>query len=185
MPEKVASSILSRNAGMSSNFFDYQKERTALFEKNILTNSFTEVIAMRSVETVINGGVKVSLSDMLSADTIYYTAEEYISHLENLVLLLEKYENFHVAFTSNSSEDHYMVYVKEDFGAIVAKTTVPPVTLSIGENNLKAAFWDYLINITGSEGAGLRGRDESIKRLSEYIRRLKKCTRLPKTVASV
>ena len=78
-----------------------------------------------------------------------------------------------------------MVYVKEDFGALVAKTNAPPVIMSIGENNLKAAFWDYLINITGSDSVRSHGRDESIRKLTDYIGRLKKCTELPKTASSV
>ena len=185
MPEKVASSILLRNAGMNRSFFDYLRKRTELFEKSIRSSSFTEIIAMHDVETVLTGGIKVALSDMLNADTVYYTADEYISHLENLVVLLETYENFHVILTGSANEDHFMVYVKEDFGALVAKTNAPPVIMSIGENNLKAAFWDYLISITGSESIRFRGRDENLKKLTDYIGRLKKCTMLQRTASAV
>ena len=185
MPEAVASSIICRNADINRSFFDFQKKRIELFEKNIRSNTFTEIVTMQDIKTVLNGDVKASFSDMLNTNAVYYTAEEYISHLENLVVLLEKYENFHVAFISNASAEHYMVYVKEDFGAIVAKTTAPPVILSIGENNLKAAFWDYLIGITGSERVRSRGKDENIKTLNDYISRLKKCTVLPKTAFTI
>lgn len=185
MPESVASSIISRNVGINRNFYDYQKKRIALFEKSIRSNSFTEIITLRDVETVISGGVKVSLAEMLNGETVFYTAEEYISHLENLVVLLEKFENFHIIFTGSESEGHYMVYVKEDFGAIVAKTTSPPLILSIGENNLKAAFWDYLISLTGSDGTGPRGRDESHEKLADYIVRLKKYSVSSETVSAV
>lgn len=184
----VASSILLRNAGMNCSFFDYRRKRTELFEKSIRSSSFTEIIAMHDVETVLTGGIKVALSDMLNADTVYYTADEYISHLENLVvlLLLETYENFHVILTGSANEDHFMVYVKEDFGALVAKTNAPPVIMSIGENNLKAAFWDYLISITGSESIRFRGRDENLKKAYRLHRQTKKkCTMLQRTASAV
>jgi len=121
-------------------------------------------------------------------ETAFHIAEDkgFTLHLfENLLVLLETYENFHVIFTNSASEDHYMVYVKEDFGAIVAKTTSPPVILSIGENNLKAAFWDYLISLTSNESTGPRVRDESHKKLADHIARLKGCSVSPKAASAV
>jgi len=173
MPSSVASAIVSRNAYTNRNFYDFQSKRIELFKKNISSNSFTEIISLCDVETVIKGGVKVSLSDMMSGDTVYYTPEEYINHLENLVCLLDTYENFHVKFIGMEREENYVVYVKEDCGALVAKITAPPVILAIGENNMKAALWDYLISIIDSESSGFRGRDENYKTLTEYIGRLK------------
>jgi len=129
--------------------------------------------------------VKVSFSDMLSGDTVFYTAEEYINHLENLVNLLDTHENFHVKFIGDETSDHYMVYVKEDFGALVAKTTTPPIILAIDENNMNAAFWDYLIIIIGSESSYLRGREENYKKLTAYIDRLKEATVLERAVSTV
>ena len=183
MPETVASSILRRNSGINRNFLDFHTNRKELFEKNIHSNSFTEILTLQDIETVLNGNVKVSFFDMLSSDSVFYTAEEYISHLEHLVVLLEKYENFHVAFIGDASDNRYMVYAKEDFGAIVAKTTAPPVILSIGENNLKAAFWDYLIGITGGNSVGSRVKVETVKKLNDYISRIKNHAEIPKTTS--
>lgn len=185
MPASVAVSIVSRSTGINAGFNENQKKRIELFEKNIQTHSFTEIISLRDAQTVINGGVKVSFSDMLSGDTVFYTAEEYISHLENLVNLLDTHENFHVKFIGDETSDHYMVYVKEDFGALVAKTTTPPIILAIDENNMNAAFWDYLIIIIGSESSYLRGREENYKKLTAYIDRLKEATVLESAVSTV
>lgn len=185
MPESVASSIVSRSIGIIAGFNENQKKRIKLFEKNIQEHSFTEIICLRDIETVINGGVKVSLSDMLSSDTVFYTSEEYINHLENLVNLLDTYENFHVKFIGEEIENHYMVYVKEDFGTLVAKTTAPPIILAIDESNMNAAFWDYLTIVIGPERPRTRSREESYKKLTAYINRLKESTALVRETSAV
>lgn len=184
MPESVESSIVSRSTGIKTGFYKNRKKRIKLFEKNIQANSFTEIISLKNIETVINGGVKVSLSDMMNSDIIFYTAEEYIKHLENLVNLLDTYENFHVKFIDEEIENHYMVYVKEDFGVFVAKTTAPPIILAIDESNMNAAFWDYLTIIIGSESPSLRGREENYKKLTAYISRLKERTVLAREISA-
>ncbi len=183
MPKNVADSIISRNASTKRSFYEYREKRNELFETNLRSNSFTEIIKFHDVESVIKGRVKVSISDMKNSDTLFYTADEYISHLENLVYLLDTYKNFHVKFVGGESENNYEVYVKEDFGAIVAKTTAPPVMLAIGENNMNAALWDYLISIIGRESSAFRGRDENYKELNEYIGRLKESTALAREAA--
>ncbi|HRW11848.1 MAG TPA: hypothetical protein P5549_01850, partial [Syntrophomonas sp.] len=38
----------------------------------------------------------------------------------------------------------YRLYVKEELGAIIIKTTPPYIIFAINESNLTAAFWDYL-----------------------------------------
>jgi hypothetical protein len=40
-----------------------------------------------------------------------------------------------------------MVYAKEDLGAIVAKTSTPPVALAMNKSNMTAAFWDFLTSL--------------------------------------
>lgn len=178
MPENVFISLASRLGEISSGFFDYQRKRAALFEKNILTHTFIEILTLPDIETVMAGKVKVSFLDMLVGYSVFYKAEEYTQHLENLLLLLGKYQNFHIRLTASADEESYMVYVKEDIGAIVAKTTAPPVILAIGENNMKAAFWDYLKSVAGSVGPLERGREANLKKLTDYIGRLKKTSRL-------
>lgn len=185
MPASVAASIVSRSTGITPDFNKNQGKRVELFNRIVQTHSFTEIISLHDVETVINGGMKVSLSDILSSDTVFYTVEEYAKHLENLVNLLDTYENFHVKFIANETEDNNMVYVKEDFGVLVWKPTMPPVILAIDESNMTAAFWDYLISIIGSESSVPQGRNENRKKLTAYIDRLKESSVLTRAVSEV
>ena len=58
---------------------------------------------------------------MMSGGSVYYTKEESIEHLEHLVYLLKTYENFHVKLIKEMPESNYLLYAKEEIGAIVAK----------------------------------------------------------------
>ena len=110
---------------------------------------------------------------MLLGDMAYYTLEEYVLHLEHLVHLLEKHENFHIHLIKEEAEIQYMVYAREELGAIVAKTSAPPVILAINEANLATAFWDFLQNMIGEKAYQQPNNTETAKKLIDYIQRLK------------
>jgi hypothetical protein len=172
MPEKLTNEIMTR-IGKLSDFGAHQKERVSVFENCLKSNTFTEIIRLFDTETVKNEQVKVSFSDMLIGGATYYTAEEYIEHLEHILHLLKTRENFHVFLTDEELESRYMVYAREEVGAIVAKTSAPAVILAINESNLSAAFWDYLVHLIGDNRYRYPDDAESERKLSEYIKRLK------------
>lgn len=177
MPDQVASSIMprimSRIGVESSSISAYQRQRITFFEKNLLSKTFTEIIPSYDLETIKNGKVKVSFSDMMNDSTVYYTREEYIGHLEYLVYLLENYGNFHIKLIKGRLESNYMVYAKEDLGAIIAKTSAPSVVLAVNETNLTAAFWDFLSNKIDEKGYQRPNKAEEIKKLKGYIQRIR------------
>lgn len=174
MPEEVAFKIMSRISQNDDDLHKLGKDRKQLFERNITHNSFTEIIRLFDPETVKSGKVKVAFSEMLSGGTCYYSAEEYILHLEHIVSLLKKHDHFHVHLIREEAETSYMIYVREELGAIVAKISAPPVVLAINESNLTAAFWDFLRILPGEKAYRFPDNAETAKKLSAHIRRLKK-----------
>lgn len=172
MPEALTLNILKRIV-RNDGFTDLHKKRTAMFERCLKNNTFTEIIRMFDSETVKNEKVKVAFSDMLIGGSTYYTAEEYIKHLEHILELLKTRENFHVFLTEEELESRYMVYTRENSGTIVAKTSAPAVILGIKESNLSTAFWDYLTHLIGDEKYRNPNDEESVKKLEAYINRLK------------
>ena len=170
MPEKVSLAVMSRNGVENRSLSDYQKQRIKVFENNLKTNTFNEIIPLLNLETIKSDKVKVTFLDMMNDVTVYYTEEEYVEHLEHLIHLLETYENFHIKLIKEEPESNYMIYAKEDLGSIVAKTSAPPVVLAINETNLTAAFWDFLINMIGGKGYQVSNKTEEVKSLKEYIK---------------
>lgn len=173
MPDNVVSGIIARIGNKEVNCRELREHRKRLFEDNLNRNTYTEIIRLFNAEQVKSGKIKVAFSEMLLGDMVYYTLEEYVLHLEHLVDLLEKQENFHVHLIKEETEIQYMVYAREELGAIVAKTSVPPVILAINETNLATAFWDFLHNIIGEKAYQQPNNTETAKKLVDYIQRLK------------
>jgi copper ion binding protein len=67
----------------------------------------------------------------------------------------------------------YMLYVKDDVGVIVAKTTAPSVIFAINESNLTAAFWDYLRIISGMVIKSEGDRKDTVAKLETIIEKLR------------
>ena len=87
---------------------------------------------------------------------------------------MDKYENFHVKLVDGISDINYMLYIKENHGAIISKTSAPYVVLYVNETNMTAAFWDFLSDMSGISGYTDFDRSEESERLRRYIDRIKK-----------
>ena len=174
MPEAVYSSVISRFMDTSLNYNELAKNRISSFQQHLQDNSFFEIIRIFDGERIKNGELKIASSDMLGWEETCYTLEEYIAHLENIQDLMNTYPNFNVYLTKEPIESRYMVYVKENLGAIIAKTSGPPVALAFNESNLTAGFWDYLRSLIGEKSYRYPNKKESSDKLSEYICSLKK-----------
>ncbi len=172
MPEVVAEKMSKRL--FNENYKDdglltYFKIRRHKFEKGLLDNKFVDIIKIADIDSIKSGQVKTAISNIVIKDDLYYSTEEYILHLENILYLMKNYHNYNVLIhKNNSSVNGYMLYVKEDIGVVIEKTSFPPVVFAINESNMTAAFWDYL----DSMGSGAY-RKNVIKELEEIIADLK------------
>jgi len=110
---------------------------------------------------------------MLKGGVFRYTKEEYVEHLDHIAYLLRVHKNYHIKMIDGSIDSTYTAYAKDDIGAIVAKTSVPPVILAINEVNLASAFWDYLISTIGERDYHHPNDKEELKKLNEYINWIK------------
>ena len=153
----------------------YFNNRMELFKKNIDAISFTEIIRLPDPQIVRNGSVAVAFSDILYGGTIFYSATEYILHLENIVSLLKEHSGFHVCLITKEADSRYMVYVKEDVGVVVAKTSAPHIILSINEKYMTSAFWEFLTITAGEKTYNNPNNKKVIKTLIGYIKQLKAC----------
>jgi hypothetical protein len=147
MPEELFSQMLCRTKQHNTNLLDYHKIRNEKFQRLLLSHSVTEIVVLPQPKEAASGKVKMALSDMLDGGAVYYTPDEYLMHLQNVIKLLDTYENYHVHLAKEPVENRYSVYVREDVGAIVAKTSQPPVVLFMDEGNMAASYWDFLKSI--------------------------------------
>lgn len=173
MPDHVASGIITRIGNKDHDLKDLQKNRKRLFKSNLMNHTYTEIIQLFDAEQVKSGKIKVAFSEMLLGNVAHYTLGEYILHLEYLVYLLGEYENFHIHLIKEESEVQYVVYAKEELGAIIAKTSAPSVILAINEANLATSFWDFLQSMIREKSYQQPNNMETAKELKDHIEQLK------------
>jgi hypothetical protein len=174
MPKTVVKEMLNKiNNEKKYQIAKMFENRILTFEKLLINNTFTEIISIPNINTIKEGKLHVIFSDMLNDVEIFYTPDEYRLQLENIVRLLKKFENYRVYISSTEKDVGYSVYVKEDIGTIVAKTSTPSVILAIRESNLNAAFWDHLNSKIEPLIYDNQKRKNTIKKLEQIIEQLK------------
>lgn len=151
---------------------DYLMKRKESFEKNLKKNKWIEIIKIPDISFIKDGKVRISNSYMFHKD-LYYTAKEYQKHLENVVVLLKKHKNYHVYISNSMKEKKYILYVKEEVGAIISKTTAPPIIFTINESNMIASFWDYLNSELHDSFDYDENKKNTIDQLQSFIEKLK------------
>jgi len=173
MPEVVANSIVRRQQLENPDFFTHSRQRAENFHRTLRHNSITEIIHLPDLTSLQQGKIKISFSDLFFQRSVYYTAEEYLNHLENIIRLLETCKNYHICLDMNMKDPGYVVYVKEERGALVAKTSTPPVILSVDESNMSAAFWNFLQHMIAEKSIGNPDNRENAKKLRDYVKRMR------------
>ena len=171
MPESLMETIINQSAIDDRTDKPFREERRKRFHEGLSRNRFTEIITLPGIEVLKSGKVKVSMSDMMNGQVKYYTPSEFAEHLEHILQLLETNENYYVHLVERQFEDRFTVYAREDLGVIVAKTSQPPVVLAINENNMTAAFWDYLKTLIGEKSLTSIEKQKSISTIKDYLRK--------------
>jgi hypothetical protein len=152
-----------------SRSLEYFMRRTDHFTQSLSNSRFTELIRLPELAAIKAGKVRVAFSDMMDFEDLFYTADDFRLHLENIVTLLESYDNYQVVLLKDSGDENYMLYVKEELGAMVAKTSAPTAIIAVNESNMTAAFWDFLSHkIDKSNGDPLSKR-KSLEKLRAMI----------------
>ncbi|MCF8020550.1 MAG: transcriptional regulator [Vallitaleaceae bacterium] len=170
MPSTVAESIINRSdSDDKEKLIQYYYDRKEAFEKGLEHCSFHALLQLPSVTDVREGVVNVAFTGIPETSNICYTPFEYKAHLENTIQYLQKYDNYNIKITTKNRHDSFILYVKEDLGAIVIKQNTPHAIFAINEINMTAAFWDYLkdeINLSEKD------KTSTLKDLNDLYNRL-------------
>ncbi len=172
MPASVAKTFLDRIGTLHKpELVARHLKRIEQFEASLSQKNFTEIITLSPTKMILSGKVLVDFSDMLNETPLFYTPNEYIEHLRNIIRLLKTYENYQVVITSKEYLTGSMIYVKEDIGVIIGKNLAPSIIFAINESNMVAAFWDYM-NLIISKKSANNYRTQAITRLERLAETL-------------
>ncbi len=173
MPQSIKAKLIKNNKNADIDLKELDKQRIANFENQLKTNAFTEIIKIQDPQKIKKGEVRINLSDMPDGKAVYYTLEDYICHLENILAIVRKNNNYRVYLTDKSIAHSYTVYVRENLGAIIVKTSSPAIAIAFNESNLAAGFWDYLKSFINEKKYRNSNKKKTATLLKNYIDELK------------
>ncbi len=172
IPISTAEKIMNRtNYKAKEKTLEYAKNRNALFEKNIINWEFTDIVTLPKIEDVLSDNVIINFSNILGIPPVTYKKNELIEHLENILIINKKYENYNLIINLEKSDKEISLYCKEDVGVIASKKEPPFMIFAINESNMTAAFWDFLKEKVGSRNYL---KDNTSEKLREYIEKIKR-----------
>lgn len=155
-------------------FYVYHKQRVNLFKKNLQKNRFTEIITLPDIKDIKSGNIKIHLSNMISNEGIQYSKFQIISHLKNIIYLMEHYDNYNVYIDLENEQPVYSLYVKEEVGVIVGKEISPSIVFAINERDMTIAFVDYMESTVNEFKRKNYTKDHTIKTLNDLINKIEK-----------
>lgn len=149
------------------------RARTATFTENLKKYKYYEIVNLPSPEEIAAGRVFAESPDLFGgAAALLYTPQEYKSHLENIVRLLESFPNFNFYISHRGSLKNVRLAAKDEVGVIVAKTDPPPAVFAFNHQNMTNAFYCYLEEVISRIPQGARDRRQVVKSLLELAGKL-------------
>ena len=173
MPQAVAKSMTERldNSWILKRQQLSEKAFCAMMDNG---NTLTELLNLPPAEQVRQNQVVFPMCDLFDKPGLYYTAGEFIAHLQSVVEKLQQYENYHVVLSSALPQNE-IIYVKEDTGVILVKSDEPTIAFAISEQRMISAFWDYLSELNTASGK----KAKAIAFLEDYIAQLQSSPSAP------
>lgn len=158
LPENLYNKLLQSEKLKSDEIntsLEFYKKRSKAFLSNISNYKYTDIYHIDCINTLIKYR-KISLYLYNKVEEINLKVEDVIKLLKNIVTLLNKYENYNIAFISqdfnNTTQDPILYCMLKERSAVMVETykylkTTPEVRLSIEEPILVKAFEVYFNEI--------------------------------------
>lgn len=173
IPDSAVESMFVRMGSVRKNrFINYCRNRSMVFKSNLLHNHYYEVIHLPEIDEIKKGNVALGYTGIADFMDLFYTPIEFKAHLENMIQLLDTYDTYHLLLKERINHEGYALYVKEDLGAFVFKSSRSNLIFAINESNITAAFWDYLNSNLGKDKEKNKQKKETIKQLQAMINEL-------------
>ncbi len=145
------------------------------FELNLASgNRFVEVIRPFGAQQVLAGSARLAPSLLVPDNTLCYTPELYIMHLEHILELTRKYPNYYVVVDGGDMPECEM-HAKEGSTALLVRVSEPFTMFSISEHSTVSAACEYITMQATKYGSSLviqrRHATEKLRDLIEELKR--------------
>ncbi len=168
MPDDLFEKIIERS-GLSDQNINYIKEyrKNSMETFNSGLNKFkvNEFVVMPDKDDILAGKVK---PDLPSLD-IYYTAEEFIQHMQNIVRLMDDDNNYYFRPLFESPFENLIISSFDDGLSLITKTEKPIRVFLLENKSMSQFLARYLNNLHREVEPGTHHKEDIRTQLREYI----------------
>lgn len=143
-----------------------------LIEKSHEKHTLLEIIPLASAQQVRDSRVPIMFTYGITPSPLYYTPKTYITHLENILKIMESCENYHfipIPFTENPDST---IMVKEGHYSLLVRTTPPLTVFEISQPDIIRLCREYLMETANKIGYTGVYRDKIMTQLRNLIQEL-------------
>lgn len=143
------------------------------FEEKLKNYEYIDIACLASAKDIREGKVPIITPYAYTDEQITYTPETYIMHLENIIYLMQQYENYYFIPLEQPSENNYNLIVNEDGIALLIRLSSPALMLEIHRPEIVQGCSEHLLRM--AEKVGYQGihKTKIINQLKSLIRELK------------
>ena len=122
------------------------------FEERLKHSRYIDIGHLSSPQEIREGRVAIASPCITCDSHPVYTPETYILHLQNILRLMEQYDNYHFLPLARDTAKDYSMIVSEDSLAILLRNTMPELMLEIRCPEMVQAFREHLMRMVEQVG---------------------------------
>ncbi|MGN0368029.1 MAG: hypothetical protein ACI4EK_04540 [Wujia sp.] len=149
-------------------------DRIADFEELLKQRTYIDMAKLATPKEIREGRVYIASTQIPHPDRYTYTAETYILHLQNILRLMEEYDNYYFIPYEDENWNQYNLIVNDEGIALLGKVCEPFLMLEMKRPELVIACNEYLIRKAEKLGyAGVHKQKTQIQ-IQRLIKELKR-----------
>lgn len=142
------------------------------FERKLSHTGFIELCPLATPEDLRAGKVLLGSSQRITDTQPAYTPETYAIHLQHILELMDKYEDYHFIPIKMNEQQNYNLYTCESGLTLLLNDTSTPFMLEIHRPELTQACHEYLMRMADLVGYTGIQRTKSRIQIKELIQEL-------------
>lgn len=177
LPPQILDRIARSGQPFARQMVETMQKRLKNLEKILENHVFIDMMHFVPPEEVMAGTLEIPGTKMISGPPLYYTPEEYILHLEQILWSLNHFPHYQLVLTNAPNLSKVVVYAKGINHAILVKQGAPFAIIEITEQHMAASLFDYLRHMA-DENMSVGSRHATIEQVEAEIRKYKELTGL-------
>lgn len=175
LPRKVMDMYISNTENSDwKKALEMDRDDAELFEEKIARTGFIELCPLATAEDVRAGKVLFATNYKIHDTHPVYTPETYALHLEHILELMDKYENYHFVPVKPTERQDYNLFASESGLTLLVSNAQPAFMLEIRRPELSQACHEYLMRMADLVGyTGIR-RSKIRMQIKELIQELRR-----------